>query len=70
MVVQLCFQTRNLSILEERCKKYGLYTHIRFETQVQKLTWDENQRKWIVSLRHKNFKIEEEVFDVMYVHRQ
>jgi cation diffusion facilitator CzcD-associated flavoprotein CzcO len=52
-------------------KKHDLYTHIRFETQVQKLTWDENQRKWIASLLDMNSnRIEEEVFDVVYVHRQ
>ena len=56
--------------LKNVAKKYDLYTHIRFETEVQKLTWDENLRKWKVTLLDKNSnKIVEEIFDVMYVYR-
>jgi len=52
-------------------KKYDLYTHIRFETKVQRLTWDENKSKWIASIKdNNNNKTEDEVFDVVYVHQQ
>jgi cation diffusion facilitator CzcD-associated flavoprotein CzcO len=42
--------TRTQVYLTQVAEKYGLYKHIRFNSEVKEARWDDNEMKWKISV--------------------
>ena len=62
-------QPEILEYIQKATRKYGIYPHIQFKSQIKTLLWDERIRKWKVEVYSKETKdVKELFFDIVYVY--